>query len=178
MLKFFWRQVDLICLCIIVDLICYFVAYLCHGMLFYLDNIYFSNWVFIIKLLIVSLLCITTYIHTYLNQLKCYILDVALNICNDKTYGYIMVPLDKKDSLETDQLQLTNLKVESIYDESLLTSDKMFDRYMDLPVMDKMGFDEVYMINLLRRPDRKQKMQLCFEQLGVDVKLIEAVDGK
>ncbi|XP_077302422.1 glycosyltransferase 25 family member [Arctopsyche grandis] len=104
--------------------------------------------------------------------------NVALNICNDKIYGYIMVPLDKKDSLETDRVQLTNLKVESIYDESLLTLDRMFDRYTSLPTMDKMGFDEVYMINLLRRPDRKQKMYMCFEQIGLDVKLIEAVDGK
>ena len=37
---------------------------------------------------------------------------------------------------------------------------------------------QVYMINLKRRPDRYDKMVRCFEELGIDFKYVEAVDGK
>ncbi|KAG8296485.1 hypothetical protein J6590_056044 [Homalodisca vitripennis] len=37
---------------------------------------------------------------------------VPLFVCNDQVYGYVMVPLEKDDSLDYDKLQLTNLKVE------------------------------------------------------------------
>lgn len=43
---------------------------------------------------------------------------------------------------------------------------------------DKLGFDQVYMINLERRPDRRTKMLQCFDQLGIDAKIVNAVDGK
>lgn len=41
-----------------------------------------------------------------------------------------------------------------------------------------LGFDEVYMINLKRRPDRLTKMDHVLEILGIDYTLIEAVDGQ
>ena len=46
------------------------------------------------------------------------------------------------------------------------------------PKKDKLGFDEVYMINLERRPDRRLKMDACFTELGVDYRWFKAVDGK
>lgn len=104
--------------------------------------------------------------------------DIPLHICNDKNYGFIMVPLDIKESIENDMVQLINLKVDSIYGENHLISDPIFNNYISKHSHDKIWFDEIYMINLLRRPDRKQKMELCFDELGLDVKLIEAVDGK
>lgn len=39
------------------------------------------------------------------------------------------------------------------------------------------GFDQTYLINLQRRPDRLQKMDHALEILGIDYTLIEAVDG-
>lgn len=33
-------------------------------------------------------------------------------VCNDQSYGYVMVPLEKDDDLSYDLLQLTNLKLE------------------------------------------------------------------
>ncbi len=52
--------------------------------------------------------------------------------------------------------------------------------YLDPPQVqpDKLGFDEVYVINLKRRPDRKEKMDRCLAELGVKFKYVEAVDGK
>ena len=41
-----------------------------------------------------------------------------------------------------------------------------------------LGFDQIYMINLERRPDRRFKMRGCFEELGIQYKYVPAVDGK
>lgn len=35
-----------------------------------------------------------------------------MNICNDDIYGFLSVPLEKYDSIEYDQQQLINLKLE------------------------------------------------------------------
>ncbi|KAH7977462.1 hypothetical protein HPB49_001746 [Dermacentor silvarum] len=42
---------------------------------------------------------------------------------------------------------------------------------------DTLGFDQVYLINLERRPERRKRMEYCFEELGVAFKFIAAVDG-
>lgn len=42
----------------------------------------------------------------------------------------------------------------------------------------KLGFDEVYMINLKRRPDRYEYMDQALKELGIDYKYFEAVDGR
>lgn len=41
-----------------------------------------------------------------------YISGVPLYICNDNVYGFVMVPLERSDSLELDFMQLVNLKLE------------------------------------------------------------------
>ncbi|VEL23543.1 unnamed protein product [Protopolystoma xenopodis] len=46
-----------------------------------------------------------------------------------------------------------------------------------LPVMSKLGFDEVYMINLIRRPDRRSQMDYALSQVGVKARHVPAVDG-
>lgn len=40
------------------------------------------------------------------------LLGIPLYICNDETYGYITIPLEKDSSLEMDISQLTNIKLE------------------------------------------------------------------
>lgn len=42
----------------------------------------------------------------------------------------------------------------------------------------KMGFDEIFMINLRRRKDRRDRMLRTLYEQEIDVKLVEAVDGK
>ncbi|XP_038650913.1 procollagen galactosyltransferase 2-like isoform X5 [Scyliorhinus canicula] len=43
---------------------------------------------------------------------------------------------------------------------------------------DKMGFDEIFMINLKRRTDRRQRMFRTLYEQNIDVKVVDAVDGK
>lgn len=41
-----------------------------------------------------------------------------------------------------------------------------------------MGFDEIYMINLVRRPNRRRRMMLTLKELGIAAKPFDAIDGK
>jgi collagen beta-1,O-galactosyltransferase len=43
---------------------------------------------------------------------------------------------------------------------------------------DKLSLNEIFMINLERRKERRQKMELSFKVIGLDVQYFPAVDGK
>ena len=97
-------------------------------------------------------------------------------ICNDKEYGYIMIPSQEED----DELEkLINLKLEIIADLGTLKYGEELEKFVpDLPEKTKVGYDEIYLINLERRWDRFEKMRDSFGLLGIDYKWIKAVDGK
>ena len=42
----------------------------------------------------------------------------------------------------------------------------------------KLGFDEIYMINLKRRPERRKRMIASLRDLGIAYKVVDAVDGR
>ncbi|KAK3098606.1 hypothetical protein FSP39_021172 [Pinctada imbricata] len=50
--------------------------------------------------------------------------------------------------------------------------------YLPEPVLDTMGFDQIYVINLKRRPKRKKQMIATLKELGLNAHFIEAVDGR
>ena len=64
------------------------------------------------------------------------------------------------------------------YEGVLNAAEELSQFVPEPPKKDKLGVDEVYMINLERRPDRRLKMDACFAELGVDYKWVKAVDGK
>nr|XP_013189135.1 unnamed protein product [Amyelois transitella] len=103
---------------------------------------------------------------------------VTLNICNDHLYGFVLVPLEETDDLTKDNEQLLNIKLEAIGRSIPLTVDPPLQNYVKYPEKWKFGLDEIYMINLERRPERRQLMELSFKELGMDVKLFQAVDGR
>lgn len=37
---------------------------------------------------------------------------------------------------------------------------------------------QIYLINLRRRPDRRERMLFSLNELEIDVKVVDAVDGK
>lgn len=103
---------------------------------------------------------------------------IPLHLCNDKSYGYVMVPLEQEDQIEVDYAQLTNVKLEILSEEEPLVASKLLESYTFLPDKDSLGFDKIFMINLLRRPERRRRMQICFDELGLEVTTIDAVDGR
>lgn len=41
-----------------------------------------------------------------------------------------------------------------------------------------MGLDKVFVINLARRKERRNRMLYCLNELGLDATFFEAVDGR
>ncbi|XP_067012190.1 glycosyltransferase 25 family member [Anabrus simplex] len=103
---------------------------------------------------------------------------IPLYICNDEVYGFVMVPLEQGDSLAVDYTQLTNLKLEVLVENPPLPVSDLLSEYVSYPLQDTMGFDLVYMINLLRRPERRIRMNNCFRELGIHAYVINGVDGR
>lgn len=81
---------------------------------------------------------------------------------------------DPKSDLE----QLLNIKTEAIGRGSPLPLDEYLGNYVTYPELWKFGCSEIFMINLERRTERRELMELSFKELGMDVKNVKAVDGR
>jgi collagen beta-1,O-galactosyltransferase len=62
-------------------------------------------------------------------------------------------------------------------ENSPLPVSELLAQFVSYPERDTMGFDNIYMINLLRRPERRKRMQHCFKELGIQATILNAVDG-
>lgn len=102
-------------------------------------------------------------------------------ICNDQKYGFIPPPLNENDKITKDYQQLIDIKLESLVeypDTFPLSSLPELTQYaIPLPHKSKLNFDNIYLINLVRRSDRKERMLKSFDELGIDAEIFDAVDG-
>ncbi|XP_029583126.1 procollagen galactosyltransferase 1 [Salmo trutta] len=102
--------------------------------------------------------------------------DVQMFLCNRETYGYFPVPLRAHNSL-TDEAEsfLHSLLEVNVRNPHVLPSE-----YIPAPIkiQDKLGFDEVFMINLKKRTDRRDRMLRTLYEQEIACKVIQAVDGK
>ncbi|XP_043914578.1 probable inactive glycosyltransferase 25 family member 3 [Protopterus annectens] len=106
---------------------------------------------------------------------SCKVSGVQMYLCNKKRYGYTNAPAKPQQTLEDDSLNFVHLIL-----EAMIEGPPMFpSQYLSLPVKhpDKMGFDEVYMINLVRRTDRRERMLSALYELEIHHTVINAVDG-
>uniref|UniRef100_A0A8C9U731 Cerebral endothelial cell adhesion molecule n=1 Tax=Scleropages formosus TaxID=113540 RepID=A0A8C9U731_SCLFO len=106
---------------------------------------------------------------------SCRAAEVQMYLCNKERYGYINVPVKPHQTIEDDRINFVHLLLESIIDGPPMYSSQ----YIQVPPKqaDLMGFDEVYLINLHRRPDRRERMLWSLYELEIDVKVVDAVDG-
>lgn len=103
--------------------------------------------------------------------------NIPLFISNTK-FGFIMVPLDQNDEILKDMDQLTNLKILILNDvRSGIVLSHALEKFALYPPRDTMSMSRVIMINLLRRPERRLKMEQSFLELGMDVEHFAAIDG-
>ncbi|KAE8750935.1 hypothetical protein FOCC_FOCC002363 [Frankliniella occidentalis] len=104
--------------------------------------------------------------------------DIPLFVCNDMMYGFVMIPMEQNDPLETDYDQLVNLKLEVLAEFDPLPLSDVMAKYIQYPEPDTLGLDEIYVINLERRPERRLRMERSLKELGIVAKFIPAVDGR
>lgn len=103
---------------------------------------------------------------------------ILTQITNEELYGFIMVPLEEGEPLERDLDQLTNIKIHIINDvPGGIMLNKDLAKFVRPPTLGTLTLSKIYMINLVRRPERRQKMQLSFAEVGLIVDDFPAVDG-
>ncbi|ESO96194.1 hypothetical protein LOTGIDRAFT_231876 [Lottia gigantea] len=101
---------------------------------------------------------------------------ISMFVLNTQYFGKVMVPLDWQYSLSDERDQFTYVKLEAMVDGPQLYRSPHV--YVPPTPQSKLGFDEIYMINLLRRPERRERMVHSLYDLGIDAKLFDAIDGK
>uniref|UniRef100_A0A672ZY49 procollagen galactosyltransferase n=1 Tax=Sphaeramia orbicularis TaxID=375764 RepID=A0A672ZY49_9TELE len=85
--------------------------------------------------------------------------DVQMFICNRETYGYLPVPLRSHNTLQDEA-------------DSFLHSMLEVNVFLSLPLV------QVFMINLQKRTDRRERMLRALYEQEIACKVIAAVDGK
>ncbi|XP_046894976.1 procollagen galactosyltransferase 1 [Hypomesus transpacificus] len=101
--------------------------------------------------------------------------DVQMFVCNSETYGYFPVPLRSHNSLKDE----ADSFLHSLLEVNVRNPPMMPSVYIPAPRRqpDKLGFDEVFMINLQRRTDRRDRMLSTLYEQEIACKVIAAVDG-
>ncbi|KAI5091263.1 procollagen galactosyltransferase 1 precursor [Silurus meridionalis] len=102
--------------------------------------------------------------------------DVQMHLCNHETYGHLPIPLHTRYSLRDEAENFLHTLLEVMVRGSPVEPSK----HLSVPPKhpDKLGFDEVFMINLLRRQDRRERMLRTLWEQEITCKIINAVDGK
>ncbi|GAA6222576.1 procollagen galactosyltransferase 2-like [Lates japonicus] len=100
---------------------------------------------------------------------------VQMYVCNRDHYGYLPVPLKQDQTLEEEEESFSHTLTEALIDFSMEPS-----KYVHTTPKEpgKLGCDEVFLINLKRRSDRRGRMLSSLAVLGINATLTEAVDGK
>lgn len=63
-------------------------------------------------------------------------------------------------------------------DSNYLPLSTSLEQFVQYPVADLLQVGNIYMINLLRRPERRDRMYRLFKELGIQVETVDAVDGR
>ncbi|KAK2901303.1 hypothetical protein Q8A67_009418 [Cirrhinus molitorella] len=100
---------------------------------------------------------------------------VQMFICNKEHYGYLPLPLNTRQTLEEEVESFSHTVTEALIDFKMETSHFL---HIASKPKDTMAFNQVYLINLKHRDDRRDRMLRSLEVLDIDVTLTDAVDGK
>ncbi|XP_004646661.1 procollagen galactosyltransferase 2 [Octodon degus] len=101
---------------------------------------------------------------------------IQMYLCNRQHYGYLPIPLKPHQTLQEDIDNLIHVQIEAMIDRPPMEPSQFVSVAPKYP--DKMGFDEIFMINLKRRKDRRDRMLRTLYEQEIEVKIVEAVDGK
>ncbi|XP_004862858.1 procollagen galactosyltransferase 2 isoform X2 [Heterocephalus glaber] len=101
---------------------------------------------------------------------------IQMYLCNRQHYGYLPIPLKPHQTLQEDIENLIHVQIEAMIDRPPIEPSQFVSVVPKYP--DKMGFDEIFMINLKRRKDRRDRMLRTLYEQEIEVKIVEAVDGK
>jgi collagen beta-1,O-galactosyltransferase len=105
------------------------------------------------------------------------LIDVLMHVCNREVYGYL------PDSVEDRRASFAHLRIEHLlkganktYNEPLPITQNIEASKVEKK-RSKLGFDEIYVINLERRDDRKKRIESTLDDLEISYRVVKAVDG-
>ncbi|XP_045879729.1 inactive glycosyltransferase 25 family member 3 isoform X3 [Meles meles] len=101
---------------------------------------------------------------------------VTVHVCNEHRYGYMNVPVKSHQGLEDEKVNFIHLILEALVDGPPMRASVHVSRPPKRP--SKMGFDEVFVISLARRPDRRERMLSSLWEMEISGRVVEAVDGR
>ncbi|XP_044517284.1 inactive glycosyltransferase 25 family member 3 [Gracilinanus agilis] len=106
---------------------------------------------------------------------SCQAAGVSAHICNQHRFGYMNVPVKSHQGLEDEKINFIHLILEALVDGPPMQPSA----HVFLPPKrpNKMGFDEVFVISLARRPERRQRMLSSLWEMEIAGQVLEAVDG-
>uniref|UniRef100_A0A3Q1IFI0 Glycosyl transferase family 25 domain-containing protein n=1 Tax=Anabas testudineus TaxID=64144 RepID=A0A3Q1IFI0_ANATE len=100
---------------------------------------------------------------------------VQMYVCNREHYGFLPVPLKPQQNVEDESESFIHTITEALIHRDIEPSEHLYS----LPSpQDTVGFDNIFLINLKRRQDRRTRMLKSMASLGLRVTLMDAVDGK
>ncbi|KAK2504241.1 hypothetical protein MC885_006424 [Smutsia gigantea] len=101
---------------------------------------------------------------------------VSVHVCNKHRYGYINVPVKSHQGLEDERVNFIHLILEALVDGPPMWASAHVSRPPKKP--SKMGFDEVFVISLARRPDRRARMLSSLWEMEISGRVVDGVDGR
>ncbi|KAB0363531.1 hypothetical protein FD754_007687 [Muntiacus muntjak] len=106
----------------------------------------------------------------------CQAAGVSVHVCNEQRYGYLNVPVQSHQGLEDERVNFIHLILEALVDGPPMWASAHVSRPPKRP--SKMGFDEVFIISLARRPDRRERMLTSLWEMEISGRVVDAVDGR
>ncbi|CAG2110163.1 unnamed protein product, partial [Medioppia subpectinata] len=104
---------------------------------------------------------------------------IDLRINNEEVWGYIPPPIETMTSFKSIEQDLIDLQLESLVEGPEFPIASSLTSYIsDEKSGDKLDVDHIYVINLVRRPERRQRMIKCLNILGIEAQIWDAIDGK
>uniref|UniRef100_A0A8C5H4J0 Glycosyl transferase family 25 domain-containing protein n=1 Tax=Gouania willdenowi TaxID=441366 RepID=A0A8C5H4J0_GOUWI len=103
---------------------------------------------------------------------SCRAAGVQMYLCNKERYGFLNVPAKPHHTLEDDRLNFVHVHLESMSESTRKARTSVKYQISSLP-----DIGSIYLINLRRRPDRRERMLFSLNELEIDVKVVDAVDG-
>ncbi|XP_069497173.1 procollagen galactosyltransferase 2 [Ambystoma mexicanum] len=101
---------------------------------------------------------------------------IQMYICNRVHYGYLSVPMKSHQTLQEDLENFIHVQTEAMIDHPPMEPSQY--TYVAPKRSDKMGFNEIFLINLKRRKDRRDRMLRSLYEQEIQAQVVEAVDGK
>ncbi|XP_030063805.1 inactive glycosyltransferase 25 family member 3 [Microcaecilia unicolor] len=106
---------------------------------------------------------------------SCLATEVQVYLCNQQQFGYVNIPARPHHGLEDERLNFLHLLLNTIVDGPPMIPSQYVSMSPKHP--DKMGFGEVFLINLKRRSDRRERMLRSLYEQEISCEVVDAVDG-